>query len=122
VFKTPFGYIPSLENIVLFGSKRVTMCLHKKRAEVTNFSTWVVKASFSPLAEHDCNVVDPNTGCLFPVVSIHNTPAQCIKSAVIMSHARHCAHGWDFLVQRLHRHDMFARHRDRDRALRRLRH
>jgi hypothetical protein len=40
MFRTLFGYITSLENIVPFGSKRVAMCLRRKRAEVTNFSTW----------------------------------------------------------------------------------
>jgi hypothetical protein len=40
VFRTLFGYIPSLEDIVPFGSKRVEVCLRRKRAEVTNFSAW----------------------------------------------------------------------------------
>jgi hypothetical protein len=39
-FRTLFGYVPSLQNTVPFGSKRVAMCLRRKRAEVTNFSTW----------------------------------------------------------------------------------
>jgi hypothetical protein len=38
--RTLFGYMSSLEKIVPFSSKRVAMCLHRKRAEVTNFSTW----------------------------------------------------------------------------------
>jgi hypothetical protein len=40
MFWTLFGYMPSLENIVPFDSKHVAMCLRRKRAEVTNFSTW----------------------------------------------------------------------------------
>jgi hypothetical protein len=36
-----FGYILSLENFVPFRSKRVAICLRRKRAEVTDFSTWV---------------------------------------------------------------------------------
>jgi hypothetical protein len=38
--RTLSGYIPSLQNTVPFDSKRVAMCLRRKRAEVTNFSTW----------------------------------------------------------------------------------
>jgi hypothetical protein len=34
MFRTLFGYTPSLGNIMLFGSKRVAMCLRRKRAEV----------------------------------------------------------------------------------------
>jgi hypothetical protein len=34
------GYTPGLQNTVPFDSKRVAMCLRRKRAEVTNFSTW----------------------------------------------------------------------------------
>jgi hypothetical protein len=40
MFRTLFGYIPSLENIVPFGSKRVVVRLRRKRAEVTDSSTW----------------------------------------------------------------------------------
>jgi hypothetical protein len=40
MFWTLFGYMPSLENIVSLDSKHVAMCLRRKRAEVTNFSTW----------------------------------------------------------------------------------
>jgi hypothetical protein len=39
-FRTLFGYVSSLEKIVPFSSKRVAMCLRRKRAEVTSFSTW----------------------------------------------------------------------------------
>jgi hypothetical protein len=39
-FRTLSGYIPSLQNTVPFDSKRVAMCLRRKRAEVINFSTW----------------------------------------------------------------------------------
>jgi hypothetical protein len=38
--KTLSGYIPSLQNTVPFDSKRVAVCLRRKRVEVTNFSTW----------------------------------------------------------------------------------
>jgi hypothetical protein len=37
--RTLSGHIPSLQNTVPFDSKRVDMCLRKKRAEVTNSST-----------------------------------------------------------------------------------
>jgi hypothetical protein len=40
MFVTLFGHIVSLENIVPFRSKRVAICLRRKRAEGTNFSTW----------------------------------------------------------------------------------
>jgi hypothetical protein len=35
MFKTLFGYVPSLENIMPFDSKSVVMCLRRKRAEHT---------------------------------------------------------------------------------------
>jgi hypothetical protein len=35
MFRTLFGYIQSLENIMPFSSKRVAMCFRRKRAEVT---------------------------------------------------------------------------------------
>jgi hypothetical protein len=38
-FRTLSGYIPSLLNTVPCDSKRVAMCLHRKRAEVINFSS-----------------------------------------------------------------------------------
>jgi hypothetical protein len=41
MIRTLCGYILSLDNIVPFDSKRVAMCLRRKRAEITNFSTWV---------------------------------------------------------------------------------
>jgi hypothetical protein len=36
MFRTLFGYIPSLKNIVLSNNKRIAVCL-RKRAEITNF-------------------------------------------------------------------------------------
>jgi hypothetical protein len=35
-----YGYIPSLENIMPFGGKRVAICFRRKRADATDFSTW----------------------------------------------------------------------------------
>jgi hypothetical protein len=37
--RTLSGHIPSLQNTVPFDSRRVDMCLRKKRAEFTNSST-----------------------------------------------------------------------------------
>jgi hypothetical protein len=40
MFWTLSGSIPSLENIVSLDGKHAALCLRRKRAEVTNFSTW----------------------------------------------------------------------------------